>query len=85
MPKTKMASQIRERRRDRVFELLLGRREALALTDEEFGALVGWSKATTHRRIRQQKSSRDWTLGEVTTLASKLGIPPEDLREAIKF
>ena len=85
MPATRLGKQIAERKRDRVYELLMGRKAALNLTDEQFGELVGWSKTTTYRRLKKQKNTKEWQFGDVVALAAKLGIPAEDFREAIRF
>ena len=79
MPRIKLGAP----KRDYVMALILERKRALDLTDADIGAYLGVSRQTASRMM--SKSSDLWSLGDLKTLCRALGVPIEELRDAIKL
>lgn len=79
MPRVKLGAP----KKDYVMALILERKHALELTDADLGRALGVSRQTASRLM--SKSSDCWELGQLKALCRRLGIPIEELREAIRM
>ena len=67
---------------ERIVALIWGTAAARGLNNEQIGARAKLSRATVCRRRKQPE---DITLGELRSIGRALGIPIEELREAIRY
>lgn len=69
---------------DLIKALILERKNAYRLSDEEMAEKMGVSRGTYQRRIHRQ-STADWPLGQITKLCRALDVPIEQLRDATRY
>lgn len=79
MPKT----NIGKKRRDNLKELIIGRKEALGLSNIDLALKVGMSRVTLASKLASPSDCL--TIGELKQLCRALDIPIEEARAAIKM
>lgn len=67
---------------DKVKGLILERQLAYGYSEAKMAKLVGCSESTWRKMIRE-RSTKEWTLGEILKLTHALGIPKDEVRAAI--
>ena len=79
MPRTKFDKP----KRDALMELILGRKAALKMSEEEMASKSGICRSTL--RVRLNGSSDKLTVGDLKAFSKALDIPIEEIRQAIKM
>ena len=79
MPRVKLG---RNPANDKIIALIWGMADVHGLTNEQLGDKANISRTTVARR---KANPEDITLGELRRLGRALGIPIEDLRDAIRY
>lgn len=79
MPRVKLGRNVAN---DKLVTLLWGTAAARGLTNEQLGSKAHISRTTVARR---KSNPEDLTIGELRSLGRALGIPIEDLRDAIRY
>lgn len=67
---------------DKVKALILERKDALNLTNDDLGNLLGLGHHAMSRRMNMH--TREW-LTEALVLCKTLGVPLEDFRQAVTY
>ena len=80
MPKVKL----NRKPSDRIKALILERKNAEKLNDEQMAVRMGVSRATWQKRINHQHTD-EWPLGQVMKVCKSLGIPIEEVRDATRY
>lgn len=76
--------RLNQPKRDYIKALILERKLAYGYTDVQLGKVVGVSRQTMSRLLKE-KHTDEWELGQLKTMCRKLGISADELREAIKY
>lgn len=79
MPRVKLG---RNPANEKIIALIWGMADVHGLTNEQLGVKANISRTTVARR---KANPEDLTLGELRRLGRALGIPIEDLRDAIRY
>lgn len=79
MPKT----NIGKKKRDTLKELILGRKDALGLSDKDLAPKVGMHRTTLASKLAS--SSDCLTIGELKQICRALDIPIDEVRAAISM
>ncbi len=79
MPRVKLG---RNPANEKIIALIWGMADVHGLTNEQLGDKANISRTTVARR---KANPEDLTLGELRRLGRALGIPIEDLRDAIRY
>lgn len=69
---------------DPVKAIMLERKNAMSMTNEELAAKVGLSRNTMQKHFREVHTD-DWPFGQVKRICRVLGIPIQELRDATKY
>lgn len=67
---------------DKVKALILERKDALGLTNDDLGNMLGIKHKAMSRRMNM--STKEW-LTEALVLCKALGVPLEDFRQAVTY
>ena len=79
MPRTRFDKP----KRDALMELILGRKAALKMSEEEMASKSGICRSTL--RVRLNGSSDKLTVGDLKAFSKALDIPIEEIWQAIKM
>lgn len=67
---------------DKVKGLILERQLAYGYSETKMATLMGCSE-NKWRKMMRERSTKEWTLGEILKLTHALGIPKDEVRAAI--
>ena len=70
--------------KDPIKALILERKHALHLSDEELSKRLGICRQTCSR-LMNAKHTDDWSLGEIKKICRSLNIPVEELKDAVRY
>ena len=69
---------------DPIKALILERKNACQLGDDQMAGKMGVSRSTYQKRINHQHTN-DWPHGQITRLCRALDIPIQELRDATRY
>lgn len=70
--------------KDTIKALILERKNAMRLSDEELSKRLGICRQTCSR-LMSTKYTDDWSLGEIKKICRSLNIPIEELKDAVRY
>ena len=70
--------------KDQIKALILDRKKAMRLSDEELSRRLGICRQTCSR-LMNTKHTDDWSLGEIKKICRSLNIPIEELKDAVRY
>lgn len=82
MPKTKLGKSLRPKK-DYIKALILERIDALKLADTDVAKIMGVSRSTYYKRMRD--GTDEWTLKEIKACCKAMDIELDELRGALRL
>ena len=70
--------------KDQIKALILERKKAMRLSDEELSRRLGICRQTCSR-LMNTKHTDDWSLGEIKKICRSLNITIEELKDAVRY
>lgn len=70
-------------KRDKLMELVLGRKAAMKISEEDMAIALGCSRSTLRKRFAAGSDS--WTVADIKVFSRVLDVPIEEMRAAIRM